>query len=102
VGTKTVKNIVRWASARLHKTKQNKTKQNKTKQNKTKQNKTKQKNRGSSLAGGSSGGPWLINLGVDATPSDSGNYGSVSLRVGVWVLLSTRACASLVFGQHSL
>ncbi|GBF91331.1 hypothetical protein Rsub_03651 [Raphidocelis subcapitata] len=44
--------------------------------------------RGSSLQGGSSGGPWLINLGVDATSSNGGNYGSVSLRNAVVAVTS--------------
>ena len=33
------------------------------------------------MTGGSSGGPWLLNLGVDAAASNGATYGSVALRV---------------------
>lgn len=38
--------------------------------------------RGSSMTGGSSGGPWLLNLGVDAA-GNGVNYGTVALRNAV-------------------
>ncbi|GBF91261.1 hypothetical protein Rsub_03581 [Raphidocelis subcapitata] len=39
--------------------------------------------RGTAMTGGSSGGPWLLNLGVDAAASDGVTYGSVATRNAV-------------------
>ncbi|GBF91262.1 hypothetical protein Rsub_03582 [Raphidocelis subcapitata] len=44
--------------------------------------------RGTSMTGGSSGGPWLLNLGVDAAASNGANYGSVTTRNAVIAVTS--------------
>lgn len=59
---------------------------------------------GSAMTGGSSGGPWLVNLGISATGADYGNSNNRNVVVGVtsWGYIDgvTKVQGSSSFGQN--